>query len=57
MCMDIISMKPIWMEFMYEILVWNLYQISHCLSCVGKILIEMLLVGIRLVLWFILSFI
>ena len=47
MCMDIISMEPICMEFMYGILVWKLYQIPPCLSCVGKILIEMLLVDIR----------
>ena len=31
-------------------------EIPLCLSCVGKILLEMLLVGIRLVLWFILNF-
>ena len=32
-------------------------EIPLCLICVGKILIEMLLVGIRRVLWFILSFV
>ena len=31
-------------------------EISLCLSCVGKILLEGLLVGIKWVLWFILNF-
>ena len=38
-------------------IVWNsCMEIPLCLSCVGKILLEVLLVAIRLVLWVILSF-
>ena len=41
------------MEYMFRTFVWKLYvyglcmKISLCLSCVGKILLEVLLVGIR----------